>query len=176
MKQEKFGFAQSAQGQAQTLVSQPAQNNVNKPPTSIPAVQSHPNTRNDDPAALNFMSTTVSLRAATAISTRAQVQATLLNKAPYPLNKEVVVPENTLRQQVQDTSKLLVNQDLIALQKRKLNGRFVNDILENDQIEDRALCFSKNLARRDSDDDVNMEDIPLSKCTASQCLRLSGFC
>jgi hypothetical protein len=149
IKQEKSGVAQLAQGQPQPPVSRPAQNSVNKP--------------------------IVFQRAATAVPSRARAQPTLLNKAPHPFDKELVISGNVLRQQVQDTSKLTVNQDPIALQQRKLNGGFANDILENNRTEDRALGFSKDLARRDSGDDVDMEDIPLSKCTALQCFRLSGF-
>ena len=82
---------------------------------------------------------------------------------PHSLNKVNIVPQNVSRQQVQDTGNLTINraalttgQEFIALQQQVQNDKFGS-------TKSRASDASSTFARRDSDDDVDMEDVPLGK-------------
>lgn len=79
--------------------------------------------------------------------------------------------DSVFHQQVQDSSKhtedhpaVPVNKDTLVLQQQKQNSGFPDHVLKDELSRDQASALGNTLARKDSDDDVDIEDVPLGKC------------
>ena len=115
----------------------------------------------------------MSQRAATAVPFHRQVQSDpqpTFKVEPFPVDKNTATANNAPRQGVRDTSKLtvgpakiLVNNDPFTLQQGKQAGGFVEHAQKNERTKQRTSGSSDVLTRKDSDDDVHMEDVPLGK-------------
>ena len=163
IKQEQPSVAQPAQVRPQSCLPALSRSTTNKPPTSFSSGQPDHNSPSNGSAAFDSSSLRDPQRASTARPIYGQTQAQPSGSMPHSLNKINIISQNVSRQQLQDSGNLTINraalttgQEFIALQQQVQNDKFGS-------TKSRASDASSIFARRDSDDDVDTEDVPLGK-------------
>lgn len=150
-----------------------SQTSISKPSTTLHPTHLHNSHQNHDITTFNALSSIVSERAATAVPPHRPVQSlpsATLKKEPFPFGRDTVTTGAAHGQQVQDISKLTVNRatvpadkDPFTLQQLNQNASFTKPISKNDQASFSVSGSSDGLARRISDGDIDMEDVPLGE-------------
>ena len=163
IKQEQPSVAQPAQVRPQSCLPALSRSTANKPPISFSSGQPDHNSPSNGSAAFDSSSLRDPQRASTAQPIYGQTQAQPSGSMPHSLNKINIISQNVSRQQVQDTGNLTINraalttgQEFIALQQQ----------VQNDNFGSTKRCASdasSTFVRRDSNSDVDMEDVPLGK-------------
>lgn len=161
------------QGRPQPHFPQLSQTSVSKPSTTLHLTYLHNNHQDHDITAFNALSSVVSERAATAVPPYRPAQSlppATLRKEPLPFGRDTVTTGAAHGQQLQDISKLTVNRAAVpadknpfTLQQSNQNVSFAKPISKNDQAKASVSGSSDGLARRTSDGDIGMEDVPLGE-------------
>ncbi|KAF9696501.1 hypothetical protein EKO04_005381 [Ascochyta lentis] len=177
MKRENAEVKRSTQGQPR--LPQLAQNNNQNPVTDLLSAQPPHSERYRDSAALNALSSSMSQRA---IPPQHRAQAApqpARNNAPPTFEKDTVYPTNTA---IQDTSDLMVNhtalpanKELPPLHQHKQNTGFVSHTLDNGRMEVTIPDSIGVFTRSSSDDDVDIEDVPLALLNVKAVLKQLGI-
>lgn len=172
VKREQVKVAESIK--VQPCSPQPGRITAYKPASGIPSAYPRRGNPVRDSVTLNAVQSIATQQAPNDASHQRNAQAPAQSpreKAPRPLNHEATKPIPSLNQQLRDQGRLkakdatlLVNKPTTATKKQQQHVGLIGRILEDNRREIRALKLAEASVEKNSDDDVDMEYMPLGKC------------